>query len=170
MLVILEGPDGAGKTTLLKNLRETLSIPATFIQSNSKLGEARSICNQSVWLHTYPLDRPLIVDRYPFISESIYGPILRNRSLVEGLPLPLSYMEPLALIVYCRPPLAHIKQNVSRPGQRIGVCENIVEITGQYDRMMEKFRNSGLRVVEHNYTNFSNTLTSEKLIKLLENS
>jgi ABC-type sugar transport system ATPase subunit len=158
MLIILEGPDGAGKTTLLNTLRDKLPFYAGFIRTNSKARTLGELIHMGVDLIDLgaPINKPpFIVDRHPFISEWVYGPILRGDRL---FPYNLEkvydrYLNPIeALIVYCRPDNLTVYQNVQRVDQRIGIRREIQQIIQSYDATMLELKSLGADIVEYDYT------------------
>lgn len=140
--VILEGPDGSGKTTLLRKLLESMQlnlIPhAKFsgpegpdlttldYRTNVDLG---MIADRTKYYGVY--------DRYPIISELIYGPIVRQSLTgwfndTEWTRLGWRILEERTVVVWCLPPLENVIKNVSNDRDMAGVKEKIEEIHKAY--------------------------------------
>ena len=153
MLFIVEGPDGTGKTTLLKKLRKSLPFYTWFVASNSKPKSTVDIVEYMEWLSMIPPNQPLFSDRFPPISESIYGPVLRNKNLSPfQTPELADYLKKLnAVIIYCAPRSPTIKANLKKNPQRSGLKTHIETIIQKYDSQMTAFENEGIEVFPHNY-------------------
>lgn len=118
-MFIVEGPDGAGKTTLIRRLQERLGFDLMVRPCSSERGiNMRTL---KMWVDqdlSLPLHSGGFYDRYPLISEPIYGPILRGRMadgfndvkwMSERLRI-LRLREPI--IVFCLPPKQRVMDNV----------------------------------------------------------
>lgn len=105
MKFIFEGPDGSGKSTLINDLKEEFP-EFQIIKSIGPLKvkeEAENVCLEIFKI----LDSrgPIFFDRCYILSELIYGPILRNISLVglmELEKLTEKIKETKTHIIYCR--------------------------------------------------------------------
>ena len=150
MLIVLEGPDGGGKTTLAEKLRSTIQSHALFIRSNSRASTPGEIIEYSSFLQKLSrLNTPVIADRHPWISEKIYGPILRGGCLVEeGYDFP---SHDQILVVYCNPPLTQLVKNLQVEPQRDGVMDRIFSILAAYETLMGYLENIGLTVFRHDH-------------------
>lgn len=159
-IVIVEGVDGSGKTTLLRNLRKQTK-KYFWIASSSGRPRTYAELNEAIfWIgqSTY-LKLPIICDRYPLISEKVYGPVIRGTSLLDTLtPRQRSELTELMSdgidrIIYCRPPVAQICANLqSTDDQMPGVVDNIEELIRLYDRTMTVLGET-IPVLTYNYTN-----------------
>ena len=156
MLVIIEGPDGGGKTTLLKTLRERLSKQAFFIQSNSKIKTTEELVAYSKFLVEAPDELTIITDRYPFFSEAVYGPLLRQKDLsmasIDSGEASKIGVRDNSLVIYCRPPWPTLKRNLENEPQRKGVKEKILFITKKYDTIIEEVKFGGVPVIQYDYS------------------
>lgn len=166
MLFIIEGPDGSGKSTLIKKLRESLPQYAAFISTTSRPSDLGDILGYMDWT-TYPR-RDLIIfcDRYPLISEMIYGPILRGTSLIKGTVKDFEkYLRfQSAYIINCRPPSKQIKKNIKKNDQRGGVVECIDGIIKRYDDLMADISDeTGIPILHHDYTSEKYCLTPQQI-------
>jgi hypothetical protein len=158
-IVIVEGPDGSGKTTLLKNLRSQ-STQYFWVMSSSgrpktieQLKEAVGYIGQSAYLKLH-----IICDRFPLISEAVYGPVVRGRCLLDQLDeRNQKFLEELLTgeierIIYCRPPLEQIKYNLKENLQMTGVYQLIEKLVRRYDEVMDELRDSNVKVYNYDYT------------------
>lgn len=152
-LIALEGVDGSGKTTLLETLRQS-GIPFWSLSRTSKpksLGEFDELLE---WINQYPVGRLLVIDRHPLISESVYGPILRGKSLINLIPPKIindSYRR-ISGVVYCRPPDSVIQGNVQVKPQMEGVREKLWGLIDRYDSVMETLENDGTPVFRYDFS------------------
>lgn len=132
-MIIVEGPDGAGKSTLINHLYTTFKLDV--IHTPGPMPDLY------LWLLEQGLERtrnekpPKIYDRF-FISETIYGPILRDQ---VGYPpfftdFFLRYvLQPIhPLVILCLPTLAIVKDSVMNQPQMAGVIDNIDAIYNAY--------------------------------------
>lgn len=141
MFVVVEGPDGSGKTTLVRAARNTSSNTIS-ISRNPMYGNPetrlKAMFEFMYWASVYPPDHHLIVDRYPAISERVYGPILRNENLLDKHPLDFG-MGKVDAIIYCRPRMGRIIANLPENEQLSGVNEKIHLIVEAYDAVINQF-------------------------------
>ena len=161
-MIVIEGPDGAGKTTLLNDLQR--GVPRLTLQSRHSTSEGGPISNLVEWVeHHLVWNRPnnphrrRLYDRFPLISEPIYGPAIRG-GVVDKFNNPLWLAEAWAefwshdpLIVVCLPPLRVVRANLSMEPQMAGVRENIDRIWWSYYSLMVAIKGAGKHVVCMNY-------------------
>jgi hypothetical protein len=144
MLIIVEGVDGSGKTTLIQQIRE--GVPRSFwmMKSSNRPRLKSEILNLELWVQTgLRLKLNLLFDRFPLISERIYGQVIRGRSLVsldyDQISKSLWSLCPdqsSLLIIHCRPPDEKIKQRVRNCPQMEGVHDHIGQLIVEYDYAM----------------------------------
>lgn len=130
-MIILEGPDGGGKSTLLEQLREQYPhIPLHERACTSQGGPlptpelyewaARDLASwYDAKVHFY--------DRHPFVSEYIYGPIVRGGFVdrrFHGTTL-RRRLAHHALVIVCLPPLETVRASVSDDKDMPGVTTHI---------------------------------------------
>lgn len=149
MKVIVEGPDGSGKTTLIQLLlaQPDLELELMPRSSSSTGGPVKDLAK---WVE-HDLGRfgpsyRALYDRYPLISELIYGPLLRGY-------LPDKFTNPHwmqqqwrklcsnpVLIIYCLPPLARVREAIlSDPANQLeGVAQRIETMYWLYYAAMVK--------------------------------
>ena len=155
MLVIIEGPDGSGKTSLVRRLRQGL-VPYTWIlKSNSKPRTIDHMTAVTEWIRLHPPELPLICDRYPLISELVYGPIIRGACLHSmNVKQVADYLHdgPPTLVIYCRPTMEHIRRGSENNPQMEGVPTHLLRLTSGYDSVMDALKKEGMDVKEYDYT------------------
>ncbi|MCO5760317.1 MAG: hypothetical protein NHG36_02220 [Chromatiaceae bacterium] len=137
MLVVVEGPDGSGKTTLIEQLRNR-GDSAYFVTLRPS-GPPPSLAHVTRFAHLAGIaakDETVLCDRFPPISEYVYGKVLRGHSLVTTDYLIRSLHE-VTSIVYCRPCLKTLVQNLETERQMAGVAENLLRLRGEYDATMD---------------------------------
>lgn len=106
-MIVIEGMDGSGKTTLAKQLAKELGVQYFHHGEPPKdFADFRRKCVRSAIL----FQRPIIQDRSPFISESIYG-MFRNREPYITVEKSQEQLKSAlgVIIIYCRPE-RHIHQ------------------------------------------------------------
>lgn len=158
-LIVVEGIDGSGKTTLLRTLREQ-SKTYFWIASSSRRPPTVNAINDAVhWLGqcVYLGRFPVVCDRFPLISEAIYGPVLRESSLLDNIDKRqqrsyTEFFQEIDRIVYCRPPKEVIKKNLQALPQMDGVIKHFDKLLSRYDAFMNSLRDENIRVYPFDYT------------------
>lgn len=149
MIIIVEGMDNTGKTTLVEQLvRETGydRVRSSGPQSLEDMIDKVETCLTS---------DNIIYDRFPLISEEVYGPALRGYSLWEFSRwreyfIQLLQLKPL--FIYCRPARETILRSINQREQLEGVVERASVIIDIYDRVFDHLRRFyPMDVVVHNY-------------------
>lgn len=151
MLVILEGADGSGKTTLATRIRQELGQYSLFLRTSGppSIVEIANVCH---WIDSHPASLPIIMDRYPIISEYVYGPIIRGKCK-HALTLPkIASTLRHAMIIYCRPSYEALREGVLREAQLEGVVLNHRDIVKAYDSLMSSLEGDGVYVKKYDYT------------------
>lgn len=159
-VIVVEGPDGGGKSTLIDNLRLSCSRHYVNLRRSGPPKMLEEIKSVVRWVEKFDPDglgpTPLILDRHPFISEAIYGPVLRGNSLLVDYytmhDLEHHFCRFVDRIIYCRPPTSVIMQKMQDNPQLRGVVENIEEITRQYDHTMKLISHWGVKVFDYDWT------------------
>lgn len=153
MIIIVEGMDGTGKTTLVQQLAHRLEVkPRKFVGSLGPSDDHRLVLvdrtkSEITELGTASEEgRPVkrLYDRFPLISEAVYGPILRGHNCFGGLYYPLrgKLLALKAMIIYCRPGREVIQANVQQAPQMRGVLEHFGELLGAYDKLFMELTES----------------------------
>lgn len=109
-MIVVEGPDGAGKTTLVK---ETQSHFPVTIAPRVVNTEAQAMVDLKQWVedNVRQLNQGVIFDRHRLISETCYGPVLRQGMTEPGF-ADLGWLSAMLqmfyaakpTIIYCIPP------------------------------------------------------------------
>lgn len=153
MLIVIEGCDGTGKTTLMSQLRDLLPLRASFVTRSKRPPTYYDICCETEWFEAVPRNQIVIVDRYPTISESVYGPLLRQENLVGGWPTE-TIVQRIDLIVYCRPATRYVIENVRKGTHLEGVEQRTEALLSRYDAVMHQIGiQSKVRKIEYDYVN-----------------
>ena len=145
MIIIVEGMDGTGKTTLIQQLAHHLDVkPKKFVKSSGpdedyRLNLIANTISEIKELETASMERgPIkrLYDRFPLISEAVYGPILRGHNCFGGLyhPLRRRLLALKTVIIYCRPDREVIQANVRQSPQMSGVLEHFKDLLDAYDK------------------------------------
>lgn len=153
-IIVVEGVDGSGKSTLMENAR--LAIKKRYfvlVRHSCRPLHIRDAIHFKNMAESFAGD--IIVDRHPFISEPIYGPILRNENLVgEYSPREINdnLRSTVDRIIYCRPPFPEIEKNIERLPQLAGVKDKLTQLVEAYDDRMMELESAGIPVHWYNYT------------------
>src|SRR5262249_44934703 len=99
---------------------------------------------------------PVILDRHPLISEPIYGPIVRGKSLVDP---PFTRERALhevastaTRVIYCRTDIETAKKASRRERQMEGVHEQYWALYQAYDKYMEDLARLGKKIISYDWT------------------
>lgn len=148
LAIILEGPDDTGKSTLANELHHRLALPVI----RPHRDWAHWLVAADFYSRLIP-PRGIIFDRFPTISEFVYGPILRpahpNTPKVGGgfdyhVTRSLARMNPI--IVWCRG-----QAGTWELPQLEGVIANNDRIVHEYSTRMERLRDAGLEVIDYDF-------------------
>lgn len=140
-MIVLEGCDGAGKSTLLTHLQTTFPHIDTHERFSSSVGGPVDDLSERVRVDMaqYKQRAPQFYDRHPFVSEFIYGPIIRggvkdNLDAPDMIKLRNQFFGE-ALIILCLPKTSTVLHNIRRDpeNQMSGVLPNIVPIYEAYN-------------------------------------
>src|SRR5574343_1039421 len=111
-IIVIEGAPGSGKTTLASYIQA--QVPHTHIYAYKRPTNRYELRREEEILETLikhrRMDRALILDRIPAISQKIFAPYTFSAE-----PNPISDY-PITRIIYCEPGLAEIRKN--REGTR----------------------------------------------------
>lgn len=139
-IVIVEGTDGSGKSTLIERARENQSSRYFIRTQASRYQPSLKIAFQYLnWIKHKPDDIPVIMDRFHFISDRVYGPILRKEDVFKDLPLNFG-LQSVSAIIYCRPSREKIIENVNAGTHLAGVRSSIEDLISAYDVLMDKLK------------------------------
>ena len=151
-MIIVDGPDGSGKTTLIKELG--IPVAPRFADSltgpKPKLGHlVRNDMNQ--WSRS----KCKVYDRHPFISDYVYGPIMRDGVDKTLLTLDREYYRYFlekSLVIMCRPPLPIAMSNLHEGDQLPGLKQQYEQIYRAYQNMEILLLEAGAEVVPYDFT------------------
>lgn len=138
-MIIVEGVDGSGKDTLIERLLKDFGHE---LQLGPRASDSIKgpLTNLGGWLirdiHEWAyIETTRVYNRYPVISEPIYGPLLRgyiDPTVPQVMEACRRQLEQQALVVWCCPPLDRVTQNVSKARDMPGVEENIRTLYKHY--------------------------------------
>lgn len=170
-MIIVEGPDGSGKTTLLNHISRRLGVPIAPRASDSLKGPVDDLCG---WVDddllkwgTSPLK---IYDRYPLISEPIYGPLLRGdvadrMTQSSWMRARMNTFRAMSLVIWCLPPYTTVIRNVDdEKGHMDGVKSQITGIWCSYAVMSSSWTGPGMT---YDYTSKNPEPQTTHLVNLL---
>jgi hypothetical protein len=150
-MIILEGLDNTGKTSLQGRLCQEYGLEGVHSP-----GPHESETVLSWVIEAFNKDRgvPVIYDRFPLISEEVYGNVLRGGNILNASPLGLQLQERMEkevrpLIIYCKPP-EEVISNWNDREQMDGVVDNYKVLLAAYDTLMMTLRTK-YSTVSYNY-------------------
>lgn len=150
MMVIVEGMDNSGKTTLVNQLR--VKYPFSVVHSRTyRNSDPDSWMDATLEIIEASRKKDILCDRFPAITESVYGPVLRGRNVLGEHPRWVNLLQELAkvrpVIIYCRPPDMQLT-NWGYREQMDGVKKHAFDLIHQYDCVMGVFKD----VCRYDYT------------------
>ena len=156
-MIIIEGCDNTGKTTLKDDLLKSFPILRQGIKQKLPPND-RERYMEFLWdLLSQDLDETyyMVFDRV-LISEMIYGPILRGKTLFSEaenkcLLKLLALQRPL--IIHCQRPVDEILNTFDERDQLDGVKDSLVEIHSRYDEVIRLLHSYGMWVEKYNFMN-----------------
>jgi hypothetical protein len=146
-MIIVEGMDNTGKSTLVKMLAEDLKK----LEARHSPSHLRGTVELIQWMNVELTKRSshnYIYDRFPPISEEVYGPILRGQSIFK-LP-PNNWVPYEVLLIYCRPDTEVILHFTT--DQIGGVIDHAKELITQYDKVIGELEKRVWGVFIYDYT------------------
>ncbi len=149
--VVVEGCDGAGKTTLIERAREGQKERYFCTVRASRYPPDLKTAFQYLQWVKHQRDFDLVLDRIHFISDRVYGPILRKQDIFGEMPLDFG-LQTVSAVIYCRPPDAIIHENARKNMQMSGVLDNLDALIAGYDDIMKRLELKGVRVIRYDYT------------------
>ena len=160
--IIVEGMDNTGKTTLLKALSERFRVEPTNSCRSIPKGE------QIRWMKNELAGPAKLFDRFPLISESIYGPIVRGTQFfpmiggdsffhtMEKVVIPAN-----PIIIFCNPGIEKVAESFGERWQMGGVKENMTALMDAYGVVGNIFsRMTPLTVMVYDYNKHTPELIS----------
>lgn len=163
-MIILEGVDGSGKTTLLKDLTyiyENLeNVTPKFNKDTKGLIDR---CNQILQVK----NKASICDRSPFLSELVYGNLVRNGDRFSAYPdihelgFKMMLHHQKQLVILCDPEyrstkefLEHHKVKDYDDEEEVKkIAELYPKITALYRKLIKEFK---IPVINYNYRDPAN--------------
>ena len=145
-MIIVEGPDNSGKSTLISKLVEELGL-TLLDRPHGPPKDPTELRKRIKTLENHYNNKKAIIDRHPLIGESIYGPILRNRNMLNEIQdypeLRRTFWSSDFFIIYCRPPMdkimnmeTHQVKDYDTPEHLKALKRNVVRIVDSYDLKM----------------------------------
>ena len=154
--IIVLGMDNTGKTTLCNQLAEALGY-----QHVNSLGPKVSPWEMMNFIeHTMKSNQPMILERFCFFEEMVYGQVLRGHSNFDWNSVYLNLIrEAQPLIIYCRPSRERIF-NFGDREQMEGVIEQKEKLLAAFDDLYFKLPSKQLFAIVYDFE----ASTVEKLI------
>jgi len=151
-MIVIEGMDNTGKTHLQDALIKEYGFEGVHSPGPKDYDTVIS------WvIEAFNKDRgiPVLYDRFPLISEAVYGPTLRGRNIFNESPMGVELQrrfreEVHPLIIYCRPPGEVIHRWNDRE-QMDGVIENSKALLKEYEDLMQLMK-PHYSIVQYDYT------------------
>lgn len=155
MIYIIEGPHGSGKSYLFEAIRKAREEPCLFLTNSGLFKTYEQIEGQVDWLNSAPDGLTIFVDSHPLMSESIYGALMRGKSLIPTAKA--HKVKPIGqattAFIYCRPPDDVVRKNIfeSLEHQVDGSQNKVPEILELYDQIFRAVSKKSL-VLRYDYT------------------
>lgn len=146
-MIVIEGVDNSGKSVLGEKLSEFFECP--LVHSPGHCPEMLDWTERALQKNTVKF-----YDRFPLISEAVYGPILRDSDDFEskrGRELLSLFYDKKPMIIYCKPPEKIIKRRMGE--QMEGVKKHLKLLMDSYDAHMAILREFKFLVMRYDYTN-----------------
>ncbi len=148
-IFVVEGVDFAGKTTLVNKLQKDLNLFSLKSPRPTSPGDIQDLVSKTNRLAE---GMDIICDRIALISETIYGPIVRDH--IEPL-LGFQYAEFLLesvqpIVIWCCPPWDHVKS--CNNDQMAGVLENLEKLYMAYQGWFNGQLMHKLIVIPYDFT------------------
>lgn len=138
-MIVVEGPDGAGKTTLVKEIQSQFDV---VVAPRVVDTDANAMVDLKAWVenNVRQLNQGVVFDRHRLISETCYGPILRQGRTEPGFD-DLGWLTAMMeffyrskpTIIYCIPPKsicvsynAECWPTQTSPEQRDAIYDNYI--------------------------------------------
>lgn len=141
-MICVEGPDNSGKSTLAQFLSHELCLPVKHSGGPPKAEfDISDRCQKLITSH-----HPLIIDRFPAISELVYAPLLRSVDPEDGYLFQMFIVRAIRrgwLFIYCRPRVTTILEGHKFKSYETeehiqGVNKKNIEIIAAYDTLMSQ--------------------------------
>lgn len=146
MIIVVEGVDGSGKTTLASRLAKELK--AIYLKSEVRPQTLEAATFFHCMALTTSLRYPVVCDRYPTISELIYGSLRGKPQFSREWALK-TYSD--LNVIYCCPKRSTIKENVSSHRDTSDVVENLDLLIDSYLSFMDEHRYCFRRFICYDY-------------------
>lgn len=157
-LIIIEGADGSGKSTLIEKARHECS---TYFWSLRGMSRPPDDFDQIREIH-YMLYRagtgsiPLVCDRHPYISEPVYGPVLRGECRIPKKEYHQA-LDDFAFdtdrIIYCYPPVEVCFSGATKHPQLEGVIPKLQKLRERYEDVLRDLSERGVPILRYDWTN-----------------
>lgn len=154
-MIIVEGMDGSGKTRLVERLKKDLGIEQAQRASTSVGGPVPAVFDwASRDVHGWQSRNVQVYDRHPFISELIYGPIVRGKLDsqffgYEGFRKMRAFRQ-MTLVIYCKVPWETTLENLQNDDaiQMAGVLDNSKRLWLMYQTFFSQYTNDPMTHVK----------------------
>ncbi|MDE2098834.1 MAG: hypothetical protein KGL39_16395 [Patescibacteria group bacterium] len=133
-MIIVEGMDNTGKTSLTQYLGHRYGLPVIHSEGPRGVIESFKWVESAMNLHK----NNIIYDRFPLVSEEVYGVVLRNYSVFDNPPgeeLRHRLVGAKPILIFCRPPL-DVMGRFGEREQMEGVIENSIQLSQRYEEVI----------------------------------
>ena len=139
-MIIIEGLDNTGKSTLADKLHEQYQFEVVRSIGNEKPTNARIMRDCASMMERDALEPFTVHDRGRFISEFIYPPVLKHRTMAISKSAWLMYFEDYItrpqLLIYAIRPLGKVMDTFDKKKQLSGVLENLGNLDEAYGKVL----------------------------------
>lgn len=173
MIVVVEGPDNSGKSTLVEAIRAI--DPRARVVLGGPASRDALLARMTAAFVMHEAGEVVVCDRFPAVSEPVYGPILRERSELDDVDAraSLGCLKAVgAVVVYCRPPddavldmRTHRRGPSDTPEHLSRLNERKREILERYDEIFADLEWIGLDVRRYDRTCADSTSFAEEILR-----
>lgn len=147
-ILVIEGMDNTGKSTLALKFKNEFNFEIKHSPGKSfSWGWVKKEINRC---------ELIIYDRFPLISEQVYGPVLRGENRIFsnlGDYWLSQFQQKEPLIIYCRPPAGVISDFSGNEEQMKGVERHLLNLIKQYDKVISRLKyEGGWKIIKFDYT------------------
>lgn len=139
MKIIVIGMDNTGKTTLCDKLAEKLNY-----EHVKSPGPQLTKQEMLDWMNEQLSKENVIIERFPFFEEMVYGKILRGKSKFT---FRNKINDRDCLFIYCKP----TEFNIGQKEEMNGVIENQRILNKQWEKVIHKFQYIYGFIYKYNY-------------------
>lgn len=159
-MIIVEGPDGSGKTTLCRML--TGAFDLSYIKNPGMIKNKETITERFHWYHYLYKQKNVILDRFYPISEAIYGPLFRDKSMVSDFTISdeivkfFCYDNHNNILIWMKQKFKHVEHISAEKSIHTSTNEKIImesKVTEKQDEIIKLYNTFYNKYLKYNLLN-----------------